>query len=905
MRLSPGDKIGRFTVLELLGEGGMGTVYAVRDPQRPEEALALKVLRADMAASAELRERFAREAKTVGGLYKRGIVWALEADAHGSPAWLLMERVAGLPLPDGRRALSLAELRKAYGDALPEREVARLLDICLDGLYAAHAQGVVHRDLKPENILLDPGGESDSTKALEKAEPKIADFGLVALRETKGDLDHTDTMQPPLTMQGQRAGREGALLGTWDFMAPEQKKGQPADKRSDTYAMTLIAFWLLTGQNLGVNKAGELRPALSPSWEAFLERGYAPDPSARYQDAAEMRQALQPVIRVLAGAETGTREISAAEDKRQEGKRHLAETRRKSGIWYWVLGVGAALAGGCWVYAHHTRGQHVQVTPPTVARSQPAAMPAPQPELQAGHRWTNSLGMVFVPVAGTAVQFSIWDTRVQDYQVFVAATKRAWEKPSFAQGPTHPAVNVSWDDAKAFCAWLTEKEQRAGALNPTQTYRLPSDLEWSTAVGLEKEAGSTPKERDGKVADVYPWGTAWPPPRGAGNYARSMNVDDFDYTSPVGSFAANKFGLYDMGGNVWQRCEDSYNGRSGASVMRGGSWHVVGTLLLSSCRGRGNGHDSLGNYGFRCVLTGGGVSAPQTQSDAVSTAAGTPPSMPVVPAPRPAETAMGQKPPVAGDWVMTLDEEFNGTMLDTNRWNIYAQNCWDKRSHFSKDNVILGDGLAKLRFEKKTGDHNDDSSNASTAYATGYLDTYGKWTQRYGYFEARMKLPAAPGLWPAFWMMPDRGVALGPQWKRTDTGNGGMEFDIMEHLTRWGPHRYNIAMHWDGYGKEQQNKGFTCNDAQADQDGFITAGLLWLPGSAVCYCNGREVARWENARVSNVASYLMFTHVSGGWDNNALDDAQLPADFTIDYVRCWQRRDLVSEADDAKSGTPQ
>jgi len=326
---------------------------------------------------------------------------------------------------------------------------------------------------------------------------------------------------------------------------------------------------------------------------------------------------------------------------------------------------------------------------------------------------------------------------------------------------------------------------------------------------------------------------------------------------------------------------------------------------LSSCRGRGNGHDSLGNYGFRCVLTGGGVSAPQTQSDAVSTAAGTPPSMPVVPAPRPAETAMGQKPPVAGDWVMTLDEEFNGTMLDTNRWNIYAQNCWDKRSHFSKDNVILGDGLAKLRFEKKTGDHNDDSSNASTAYATGYLDTYGKWTQRYGYFEARMKLPAAPGLWPAFWMMPDRGVALGPQWKRTDTGNGGMEFDIMEHLTRWGPHRYNIAMHWDGYGKEQQNKGFTCNDAQADQDGFITAGLLWLPGSAVCYCNGREVARWENARVSNVASYLMFTHVSGGWDNNALDDAQLPADFTIDYVRCWQRRDLVSEADDAKSGTPQ
>ncbi|MDQ2732117.1 MAG: glycoside hydrolase family 16 protein, partial [Armatimonadota bacterium] len=177
----------------------------------------------------------------------------------------------------------------------------------------------------------------------------------------------------------------------------------------------------------------------------------------------------------------------------------------------------------------------------------------------------------------------------------------------------------------------------------------------------------------------------------------------------------------------------------------------------------------------------------------------------------------------------------------------------------------------------------------------------GKWVQRYGYFEARMKLPAVPGLWPAFWMMPDRGPAADPQWKRQDTGNGGMEFDVMEHLTRWGHYRYNIAMHYDGYGKDHKQIGSEKVYVQPDKDGFLTCGLLWTPGSAVYYCNGQEVLRWENPRISNVPSILMFTLPAGGWDNNALDDKQLPADFVIDYVRVWQRKDLASAVDGKQS----
>ncbi|MCA1596893.1 MAG: glycoside hydrolase family 16 protein [Chloroflexi bacterium] len=227
-------------------------------------------------------------------------------------------------------------------------------------------------------------------------------------------------------------------------------------------------------------------------------------------------------------------------------------------------------------------------------------------------------------------------------------------------------------------------------------------------------------------------------------------------------------------------------------------------------------------------------------------------------------------------------------------WSVSGENYWDKTSHWSRKDVILGGGVVRLRYEKKYGFNNDDPKQKATEYAAGYLHTYGKWTQRYGYFEARMKLPTAPGLWPAFWMMPDRGPADGPQWKRQDTGNGGMEFDIMEHLTRWGPHRYNIAMHYDGYGADHKSIGSDRIYVEPDKDGFITCGLLWAPGSAVYYCNGKEVLRWENPRISSVPSILMFTLPMGGWDNDSLDDSRLPADFVIDYVRVWQRKDLLA-----------
>src|SRR6202012_5078059 len=116
------------------------------------------------------------------------------------------------------------------------------------------------------------------------------------------------------------------------------------------------------------------------------------------------------------------------------------------------------------------------------------------------HPWVNSLGMQFVPVAGTQVLFSVCDTRVQDFEMFVKSTGydagESWKNPGFNQGPTYPVVYVRWEDAKAFCEWLTKTEQASGRLPDGSLYRLTSDQEWSVAVGLLSEPGNTPAEKD-------------------------------------------------------------------------------------------------------------------------------------------------------------------------------------------------------------------------------------------------------------------------------------------------------------------------------------------------------------------------------------------------------------------------
>ncbi len=228
----------------------------------------------------------------------------------------------------------------------------------------------------------------------------------------------------------------------------------------------------------------------------------------------------------------------------------------------------------------------------------------------------NSLGMKFVPVPGLdGVFFSVWETRVQDYAAYASAPGNSgvddeWKDVEFGgikQMPDHPVVNVSWVEAKSFCEWLSQKEGR--------TYRLPTDHEWSVAVGIGdwENPKASPEDKDGGISDVYPWGDQWPPPKDSGNFSGTETMSDyklgdytdaFQFTAPVGSFELNHFGIKDLSGNAYEWCEDFYNSNLSTRVLRGGSWFNKSLEKLWSSN-RYSGLDPgrrVTNLGFRCVL---------------------------------------------------------------------------------------------------------------------------------------------------------------------------------------------------------------------------------------------------------------------------------------------------------------
>ena len=226
----------------------------------------------------------------------------------------------------------------------------------------------------------------------------------------------------------------------------------------------------------------------------------------------------------------------------------------------------------------------------------------------------NSLGMSFVsvPLEGKDGWVSVFETRVKDYAAFVRETKHKTLKADFRQTGSHPAVNVNWDDAKAFCAWLSKKEKR--------DYRLPTDREWSTLAGIG--ALENPKiapNRQPQIANVHPYG-AGRITQGGGNYCDECfgkaygdgyqaewlrGYDDgAAATAPVGSFKSDSHGIHDLGGNVWEWCEDWYDPPDNTvRVVRGGAWRTgYENRMISSFRGPDPPSLRIDSIGFRVVM---------------------------------------------------------------------------------------------------------------------------------------------------------------------------------------------------------------------------------------------------------------------------------------------------------------
>jgi eukaryotic-like serine/threonine-protein kinase len=248
-----------------------------------------------------------------------------------------------------------------------------------------------------------------------------------------------------------------------------------------------------------------------------------------------------------------------------------------------------------------------------------------------GRQWkANSLGMNLVPLGD--VMFSAWETRHRDYLEFCKATQA--RRPAKLDGAnkgggTAPVAGVDRTEARAFCAWLTERERNAGLIGAKDSYRLPTDEEWSRAVGLPLERGTTPEERNGRIRGIYPWGFEWPPPEDVDNLADMSGArkaslesaipgynDKFPFLAPVTALPPNDRGISGLAGNVSEWVETDYTpvipakpGEPAKPVLgttRGGNWRSASQdELLASARMPMPPETRRNTIGFRVVLARG------------------------------------------------------------------------------------------------------------------------------------------------------------------------------------------------------------------------------------------------------------------------------------------------------------
>ena len=282
MQLSGGTRLGPFEIVAPLGAGGMGEVYRARDT-RLDRQVAIKVLSRELASTSGVRERFEREARMVSQLSHPHICALYDVGAHDGVEYLVMEYLEGESLAD--------RLKRG---PLPLDDVFEYGTQIADALDKAHRQGIVHRDLKPGNIMLTRGGA------------KLLDFGLakLALKQEQplSGLTTEATAHRNLT-------QEGTIVGTFQYMAPEQLEGLDADPRTDIFALGAVLYEMLTGRKAfeGKNKTSliaaivdrdppaisTLQPLTPPALEYLIRKCLEKDPDRRWQSAADIATQLR------------------------------------------------------------------------------------------------------------------------------------------------------------------------------------------------------------------------------------------------------------------------------------------------------------------------------------------------------------------------------------------------------------------------------------------------------------------------------------------------------------------------------------------------------------------------------------------------------------------------------------
>ncbi len=259
------NTIGRYEIIQELGQGGMATVFLAHDPYMRRQ-VALKVLSYSLAADDLHQEYFQREAEAIAALEAPTIAPIFDFGWYGAQPYFVMRYMAGGSLEDKLRAGPLA---------LPE--LAHIIERVAAGLDVAHKRGIVHRDVKPSNILFDADGEA-----------YLADFGLAKFLERTVEED----------------GESGLLVGTPEYMSPEQVRAEAIDGRSDVYALGVVLYYALARclpyqahSSLTTARAhltepvpdiSLVRPDLRPVWREIISQALAKDPATRYATAGEL-----------------------------------------------------------------------------------------------------------------------------------------------------------------------------------------------------------------------------------------------------------------------------------------------------------------------------------------------------------------------------------------------------------------------------------------------------------------------------------------------------------------------------------------------------------------------------------------------------------------------------------------
>src|SRR6202165_1700353 len=294
MAILPGRRLGPHEILSAIGAGGMGEVYRARDT-RLDRIVAIKVLPTHLADRSELRERFEREAKTIGSLNHPHICVLYDIGQQDGIDYLVMEYLEGETLAQ--------RLQKG---PLPIEQVLQFAIEIADALDKAHRKGITHRDLKPGNVMLTKSGT------------KLLDFGLAKLKQEVApanvSLSDLPTAIDPLTAHG-------SIVGTLQCMAPEQLEGREVDARTDIFAFGAVAYEMATGKRAFEGKSqasliaailerepqpmSSLQPMTPPALDRVVKRCLAKDRDDRWQTARDLEVELKWI------AEAGSQAVEA------------------------------------------------------------------------------------------------------------------------------------------------------------------------------------------------------------------------------------------------------------------------------------------------------------------------------------------------------------------------------------------------------------------------------------------------------------------------------------------------------------------------------------------------------------------------------------------------------------------